>query len=32
MLEDRDFGKLVQDERAWKLAGRVMQIIRTGQQ
>jgi hypothetical protein len=32
MAEDGDFGRLVQDERAWKLAGRVMQIIRTDQQ
>ena len=28
-LNDGDLGKLMQDERTWKLAGRVMQIVRT---
>ena len=31
-LNGGDLGKLMQDERTWKLAGRVMQIIRTDQQ
>jgi hypothetical protein len=31
-LNDGDLGKLMQDERTWELAGRVMQIIRTDRQ
>ncbi len=32
MLDEKDFDGLVQDERVWKLAGRVMQIVRSDQQ